>query len=86
MQQETINFIGYVAATCTTVFLLPQLIRVVRLRSSAEPTDAAIVSSDSDEACGGQQRRLACAGLTERRVSAACPLRILARHNCQVRS
>ena len=46
IQQETINFIGYVASTCTTVFFLPQLIRVVRLLSAAEPTAAAIVSSD----------------------------------------
>lgn len=36
MQEETINFIGYVAATCTTVSFLPQLIRVVRLRSARD--------------------------------------------------
>ncbi|HZY63481.1 MAG TPA: SemiSWEET transporter [Edaphobacter sp.] len=36
MRQETINFIGYVAATCTTVSFLPQLIRVLRLRSARE--------------------------------------------------
>ena len=36
MRQETINFIGYVAATCTTVSFLPQLIRVIRLRSARE--------------------------------------------------
>ena len=36
MQQETINFIGYAAATCTTVSFLPQLIRVVRLRSAKD--------------------------------------------------
>jgi MtN3 and saliva related transmembrane protein len=34
--QDTINFIGYIAATCTTVAFLPQLIRVVRLRSARE--------------------------------------------------
>ncbi len=36
MQQDTINFIGYIAATCTTVSFLPQLIRVVRLRSARD--------------------------------------------------
>ena len=36
MRQDTINFIGYVAATCTTLSLLPQLIRVLRLRSTKE--------------------------------------------------
>jgi MtN3 and saliva related transmembrane protein len=36
IRQETINFIGYVAATCTTVSFLPQLIRVIRLRSARE--------------------------------------------------
>jgi MtN3 and saliva related transmembrane protein len=36
MQQNTINFIGYVAATCTTVSFLPQLIRVLRLRSARD--------------------------------------------------
>ncbi|GGG64543.1 SemiSWEET transporter [Edaphobacter dinghuensis] len=36
MQQNTIDFIGYVAATCTTLSFLPQLIRVVRLRSARE--------------------------------------------------
>ncbi len=36
MQQESINFIGYVAATCTTISFLPQLIRVVRLRSARD--------------------------------------------------
>jgi MtN3 and saliva related transmembrane protein len=34
--QDTIDFIGYVAATCTTVAFLPQLIRVVRLRSARD--------------------------------------------------
>ena len=34
--QDTIDFIGYVAATCTTVAFLPQLIRVVKLRSARE--------------------------------------------------
>jgi MtN3 and saliva related transmembrane protein len=36
MRQETIDLIGYVAATCTTVSFLPQLIRVVRLRSARD--------------------------------------------------
>lgn len=36
MQQETINFIGYVAAICTTVSFLPQLIRVVKLRTARD--------------------------------------------------
>ena len=36
MRQETINFIGYVAAICTTISFLPQLIRVVRLRSARD--------------------------------------------------
>ena len=36
MQEETINFIGYAAATCTTMSFLPQLIRVVRLRSARD--------------------------------------------------
>ncbi len=36
MRQETINFIGYVAATCTTISFLPQLIRVVRLHSARD--------------------------------------------------
>ena len=34
--QDTIDFIGYIAATCTTVAFLPQLIRVIRLRSARE--------------------------------------------------
>jgi MtN3 and saliva related transmembrane protein len=34
--QDTIDFIGYIAATCTTVAFLPQLVRVVRLRSARE--------------------------------------------------
>jgi MtN3 and saliva related transmembrane protein len=34
--QEQINGIGYAAATMTTVSFLPQLIRVVRLRSARE--------------------------------------------------
>jgi MtN3 and saliva related transmembrane protein len=34
--QDTINFIGYIAATCTTVAFLPQLIRVVRLRTARD--------------------------------------------------
>jgi len=36
MQQDTINFIGYVAATCTTISFLPQLIRVVKLHSARD--------------------------------------------------
>lgn len=36
MRQDTIDFIGYVAATCTTLSFLPQLIRVVRLRSARD--------------------------------------------------
>lgn len=36
MRQSTIDFIGYVAATCTTLSFLPQLIRVLRLRSARE--------------------------------------------------
>jgi len=36
MQQNAIDFIGYVAATCTTLSFLPQLIRVLRLRSARE--------------------------------------------------
>jgi MtN3 and saliva related transmembrane protein len=34
--QQTINFIGYAAATCTTISFLPQLIRVIKLRSARE--------------------------------------------------
>ncbi len=36
MRQETIDLIGYAAAACTTVSFLPQLIRVVRLRSARD--------------------------------------------------
>lgn len=36
MRQDSIDFIGYVAATCTTLSFLPQLIRVVRLRSARD--------------------------------------------------
>jgi MtN3 and saliva related transmembrane protein len=36
MRQDSIDFIGYVAATCTTLSFLPQLIRVLRLRSARE--------------------------------------------------
>ena len=36
MQEETINFIGYAAATCTTISFLPQLLRVIKLRSARE--------------------------------------------------
>jgi MtN3 and saliva related transmembrane protein len=36
MRQNIIDIIGYVAATCTTLAFLPQLIRVLRLRSARE--------------------------------------------------
>ena len=36
MRQNMINFIGYIAATCTTLSFLPQLIRVLRLRSARD--------------------------------------------------
>ena len=36
MQRNTIDFIGYVAATCTTLSFLPQLVRVLRLRSARD--------------------------------------------------
>jgi MtN3 and saliva related transmembrane protein len=36
MRQSAIDMIGYVAATCTTVSFLPQLIRVLKLRSARE--------------------------------------------------
>jgi MtN3 and saliva related transmembrane protein len=36
MRQTTIDFIGYIAATCTTLSFLPQLVRVLRLRSARE--------------------------------------------------
>ena len=36
MQRNTIDFIGYIAATCTTLSFLPQLVRVLRLRSARE--------------------------------------------------
>ena len=36
MERTTIDFIGYLAATCTTLSFLPQLIRVVRLRSARD--------------------------------------------------
>lgn len=36
MRQDTINFIGYIAATCTTLSFLPQLVRVLRLRSARD--------------------------------------------------
>ncbi|WP_348267443.1 SemiSWEET transporter [Edaphobacter sp. DSM 109919] len=36
MQRNTIDLIGYVAATCTTLSFLPQLVRVLRLRSARE--------------------------------------------------
>jgi MtN3 and saliva related transmembrane protein len=36
MRQNTIDLIGYIAATCTTLAFLPQLTRVLRLRSAKE--------------------------------------------------
>lgn len=36
MRHDTIDLIGYVAATCTTLSFLPQLIRVVHLRSARD--------------------------------------------------
>ena len=36
MRQNTIDFIGYIAATCTTLSFLPQLVRVLRLRSARD--------------------------------------------------
>lgn len=36
MRQNTIDLIGYIAATCTTLAFLPQLTRVLRLRSARE--------------------------------------------------
>jgi MtN3 and saliva related transmembrane protein len=36
LSQQDVNFIGYVAATLTTISFLPQLIRVVKLRSARD--------------------------------------------------
>ena len=36
MEQRAIDFIGYAAATCTTISFLPQLIRVVKLRTARD--------------------------------------------------
>jgi MtN3 and saliva related transmembrane protein len=36
MEKSTIDLIGYVAATCTTVSFMPQLIRVIQLRSARD--------------------------------------------------
>jgi MtN3 and saliva related transmembrane protein len=36
MQQNSIDFIGYSAAVCTTLSFLPQLIRVLKLRSARD--------------------------------------------------
>ena len=36
MRRDAIDLIGYVAATCTTLSFLPQLIRVLRLRSARD--------------------------------------------------
>lgn len=36
MRQTAVDSIGYLAATCTTVSFLPQLVRVLKLRSARE--------------------------------------------------
>ncbi len=36
MKQSIINVIGFAAATCTTISFLPQLIRVIKLRSARD--------------------------------------------------
>jgi MtN3 and saliva related transmembrane protein len=36
MQQNSIDFVGYFAAICTTLSFLPQLIRVLKLRSARD--------------------------------------------------
>jgi len=36
MKQSLIDIIGFVAATCTTISFLPQLIRVLKLRSARD--------------------------------------------------
>src|SRR5665213_60413 len=36
LSQQGVNLIGYVAATLTTISFLPQLIRVVKLRSARD--------------------------------------------------
>ena len=36
LSQQNINVIGYIAATLTTISFLPQLIRVVKLRSARD--------------------------------------------------
>lgn len=36
MQHPSVDSIGYLAATCTTVSFLPQLVRVLKLRSTRE--------------------------------------------------
>jgi len=36
LSQQDVNLIGYVAATLTTISFLPQLIRVVKLRSARD--------------------------------------------------
>ncbi len=36
MKQSVINIIGFAAATCTTISFLPQLIRVLKLRSARD--------------------------------------------------
>ena len=36
MKQSVIDIIGFVAATCTTISFLPQLIRVLKLRSARD--------------------------------------------------
>lgn len=36
MKQSVINAIGFAAATCTTISFLPQLLRVIKLRSARD--------------------------------------------------
>lgn len=36
MKQASINMIGFVAAICTTISFLPQLLRVLKLRSARD--------------------------------------------------
>ncbi|HEU5339765.1 SemiSWEET transporter [Edaphobacter sp.] len=36
MSQNTVDLVGYVAAACTTLSFLPQLLRVLKLRSARD--------------------------------------------------
>lgn len=36
MQHTAVDLVGYVAATCTTLSFLPQLVRVLKLRSARD--------------------------------------------------